>query len=151
MGTAMTDVFDIAKYILRKSRQSGETQVTTWKLQKLVYYAQAWSLVWDDEPIFQNRIEAWANGPVVPDLYQQHKGRFKISALPTGDWRALTEEQRDTVGVVFNHYGHRSAQYLSQLTHKERPWMDARKGMRPGNRGQREITLESMAEYYGGL
>ena len=43
----MASVFDVAKYILHKLGT-----VTTWKLQKLVYYCQAWSLVWDDEPLF---------------------------------------------------------------------------------------------------
>lgn len=147
----MADVFDVAKYILRKLKRRGETPVTTWKLQKLVYYAQAWSLVWDDEPLFQNRIEAWAGGPVVPDLYQEHRGRFKISDLARGDWRNLTEVQSDTVNVVVNHYGQRSAQYLSELTHRERPWKEARKRLAPGQRSNREITQDSLAEYYGGL
>ncbi|MFQ5954495.1 MAG: Panacea domain-containing protein, partial [Kiloniellales bacterium] len=142
---------DVAKYVLRILKRRGETPVTTWKLQKLVYYAQAWSLVWDDEPIFQNRIEAWAGGPVVPDLYQQHRGRFKIADIAGGDWRNLTEDERETVDVVVNHYGQKSAQYLSELTHQERPWREARRGLRPGKRGTREITQDLLADYYGGL
>ena len=63
----MVDVKDVAQYILDK--QGG---MTTWKLQKLVYYCQAWSLVWDDEPLFPDDIEAWANGPVVRKLYDIH-------------------------------------------------------------------------------
>ena len=43
----MATVFDVAAYILAKR---GE--MTAWKLQKLVYYSQAWSLVWDQRPIF---------------------------------------------------------------------------------------------------
>ena len=43
------------------------------KLQKLVYYAQAWSLVWDEAPLFHARIEAWSNGPVAPALYREHR------------------------------------------------------------------------------
>jgi uncharacterized phage-associated protein len=73
----MADVFDVAGYILQ---QKG--QVTTWKLQKLVYYSQAWSLVWDERPLFQERIEAWANGPVCPDLYQVHRGAFVSRERP---------------------------------------------------------------------
>jgi uncharacterized phage-associated protein len=56
----VASVFDVAQYILRK--QGG---MTTMKLQKLVYYAQAWSLVWDEEPLFDQPIEAWSNGPGV--------------------------------------------------------------------------------------
>ena len=54
--------------------------MTTSKLQKLVYYCQTWSLVWDEKLIFDDPIEAWANGPVVPSLLNHHKGKFYISA-----------------------------------------------------------------------
>ena len=60
----MATVFDTAKYIVDKC---GE--IDTWKLQKLVYYFQAWSLVWDERPLFDAKIEAWENGPVCPDLF----------------------------------------------------------------------------------
>ncbi|HSS48337.1 MAG TPA: type II toxin-antitoxin system antitoxin SocA domain-containing protein, partial [Thermoanaerobaculia bacterium] len=65
----MTTVHNVAAYILQK-----QGEMTAMKLQKLVYYSQAWSLVWDEEPLFAERVEAWANGPVVPDLYREHKG-----------------------------------------------------------------------------
>ena len=59
------------------------------KLQKLVYYCQAWSLVWDDMPLFESRIEAWANGPVVLDLYYRHRGQYWIDTLGwQGRWAA---------------------------------------------------------------
>ena len=64
-------VLDVAAYILMK-----RGRLSAWKLQKLCYYAQAWSLVWDDECLFTERIEAWANGPVVPFLYKQHRRTF---------------------------------------------------------------------------
>lgn len=60
----MATVFDVAEYILQKL---GE--VTTMKLQKLVYYCQAWSLVWDEQPLFEDDFQAWANGPVCPALF----------------------------------------------------------------------------------
>ena len=56
----MVTVFDVVRFILE---QKGST--TAMKLQKLVYYCQAWSLVWDEQPLFKERIEAWVNGPVV--------------------------------------------------------------------------------------
>lgn len=59
----MASVYDVATYILEK-----QGAMTTWKLQKLVYYSQAWSLVWDDDVLFPEEIEAWANGPVVREL-----------------------------------------------------------------------------------
>lgn len=142
----MADVFDVAKYILTKAGS-----MTTWKLQKLVYYSQAWSLVWDDEALFEEEIQAWANGPVCPALYQVHRGRLKIDDIDRGNAARLTGDERETVDVVLKHYGSYTAQYLSELTHQEAPWKDARDGLAPGERGSREITLDAMAEYYGGL
>lgn len=68
---------DVAAYILHK-----QGPMTVWKLHKLLYYSQAWHLAWEDEPLFGERIEAWANGPVVPDLYPLHKGLLTVSEWP---------------------------------------------------------------------
>lgn len=146
----MASVDDVAVYILRK-----QGPMTAMKLQKLAYYAQAWSLVWDEAILFPQRIEAWANGPVVPDLYRQHKGRFEVSAddFPAGDPSALTGAERETVDAVLDFYGPRSAHELSELTHREAPWRQTRlrAGLPPGARGTAEISLEDMFEYYDGL
>jgi uncharacterized phage-associated protein len=143
------NVFDVAQHILDK-----KGVMTTWKLQKLVYYSQAWSLVWDDAPLFSERIEAWANGPVVPRLYQEHKGNFTIGSLKRlGDPAKLDADQRETIDIVLREYGDKTSQWLSDLTHREEPWLRARKreGLAPGQRGEAVITKDDMAEYYGGL
>ncbi|WP_036293475.1 Panacea domain-containing protein [Methylosinus sp. PW1] len=145
----MSDVFDVAKYVLTKCDK--RLPITTWKLQKLVYYSQAWSLVWDDKPLFYEPIEAWANGPVCPRLYEEHKGKFKISELTRGKLSALTKSQKETIEKVVAFYGKYEPQYLSELTHAERPWKEARKGLKAGERGNRVISHDLMAEYYGGL
>src|SRR5260221_11586367 len=61
-------VFDVAAYIIKKMGP-----VSAMKLHKLIYYCQAWSLVWDERPLFQEKIEAWANGPVIRDLFVFHR------------------------------------------------------------------------------
>ncbi len=141
----MVSAHDAAAYILQKLGP-----MTAMKLQKLVYYCQAWSLVWDEKPLFRQSIEAWANGPVVPELYESHRGKFKIC-----EWKghpgALSKPQRDTAKAVLNFYGHRTSQWLSDLTHQESPWREARAGLPPGVRGCAEITHAAMAEYYGSL
>ena len=121
------------------------------KLQKLVYYAQAWSLVWDEGPLFRARIQAWANGPVAPQLYRRHRQMYKVADWPAGDPDSLSERERDTVDAVLKFYGPKSSQWLSELTHRESPWVDARKGLKPGERGSEEITRAAMMEYYSGL
>ena len=145
----MASVFDVAKYILEKM---GEP-VSTWKLQKLVYYAQAWSLVWDEAPLFRERIEAWANGPVCPELYKIHRGNFYISSndVKKGMAESLTNEQRETLDAVIKYYGDKSGSYLSALTHKERPWKETRGDLPAGTPSSREIPLDLMADYYGAI
>ena len=68
-----------------------------------------------------------------------------------GDASKLGQEARETVDAVLDHYGKMDAHRLSILTHSEAPWRDARQGLAPGERGDREITHAAMAEYYGGL
>jgi uncharacterized phage-associated protein len=142
----MANVKDVAQYILDRI---GPT--STWKLQKLVYYSQAWHSVWEDEPLFGARIEAWANGPVCLDLYEAHRGKFSVSKILGGDIRNLSSGERESIDVVIGHYGKYNGQQLSALTHNEPPWIDARQGLAPGERGNREISIEAMAEYYGSL
>ncbi len=139
----MTSVLDVAAYILQK-----KGAVTTWKLQKLVYYCQAWSLVWDDQPLFTEEIQAWINGPVCPALYEKHKGSYHVTKFSGGKPENLNSTQKETIDAVLDFYGDKSSHWLSSLTHMEGPWKKARKGLPPRVRGKRMITWESMVEYY---
>jgi uncharacterized phage-associated protein len=142
----MASAHDVAAYITEKR---GE--MSAMKLQKLVFYAQAWHLVWEEEQLFSDRIEAWANGPVVPSLYREHRGDFKVKAWPSGDSSRLSKEQAESIDAVLEFYGPKSAHYLSELTHEEAPWRDAREGLAPSARSSREITPAAMAEFYASL
>lgn len=144
----MVSALDVAAYILRK-----QGPMTAMKLQKLVYYSQAWALVWDDKPLFRERIEAWANGPVVRKLYGVHRGHYRVDRIAGGFSRKLDSEQRDTVDAVLEYYGDKSSQWLSDLSHMEQPWRDARTrhGLAAGERGNAVIRHADMAEYYGSL
>ena|ERR1035437_4073673 len=142
----MADVHDVAAYILAQ-----RSPITALKLQKLVYYSQAWSLVWDDAPIFPESIEAWINGPVVRDLYELYRGQFRVTENPRGDADLLTQDERETVNAILGFYGKMSSQQLSDLTHREDPWKEARRDLAPTDRGSRVISHASMAEYYGSL
>jgi len=142
-------VLDVAAYILQK--QPKKEPITAWKLQKLVYYCQAWSLIWDEKPLFKEKILAWANGPVIKELYTQHKGMFYVKKLLKGHLDRLSPNQKDTIDHVLKAYGDKTAQWLSDLTHMEAPWIEARKGLKPGERGEAEIPLSTMHEYYSGV
>lgn len=138
-------VRDVAEYILQ-----ARGEMTAMKLQKLCYYSQAWSLVWDERPLFEEQIQAWANGPVCPVLYEAHRGAFSIRTVH-GNPDNLDETALETIDAVLDVYGDKSAQWLSDLTHSEAPWLDAREGLDPGERSANPITRAAMAEYYGSL
>lgn len=142
----MVRVYDVAEFILRKCGP-----MTAMKLQKLVYYCQAWSLVWDEKPLFPEKIEAWSNGPVVPGLFDLHRGKFKVDSIADGKPGKLNDMQKETILAVLKYYGKRSSQWLSDLTHMEEPWRKARSGISESERGNKVISHASMAEYYGGL
>ena len=141
-------VLDAAAYILNK-----QGEMSTWKLQKLCYYSQAWSLVWDEEPLFKEEIEAWAHGPVVKCLYKHHKGQFAIASLRKGHPETLDADQAETIDVVLEMYGDKPGATLRRLTHAEPPWREARQRGRLalGERGNEKIDLDRMAEYYSSL
>ena len=136
---------DVAEYILKK-----KGPMPAMKLQKLVYYCQAWSLVWEERPLFHDKIEAWANGPVVRSLYSTHRLKYEVSTVEGAPDR-FGKDDRGTMDAVIGFYGDKSSQWLSDLTHMEDPWREARKGLQPGERGSREITHAAMAEYYDSL
>ncbi|MGA2513934.1 MAG: Panacea domain-containing protein [Candidatus Limnocylindrales bacterium] len=142
----MAKVDDVAAAVLARCGP-----IDTWKFQKLMYYCQAWHLVWESKPLFQDRIEAWANGPVVPNLYAQHRGQFVLSGWASGNAGNLTDDEISTIDAVLESYGGKTGHWLSSLSHLENPWREAREGLAQGERGQRVITHEAMAEYYGGL
>ncbi|MET0154859.1 MAG: type II toxin-antitoxin system antitoxin SocA domain-containing protein [Rickettsiales bacterium] len=137
---------DVAQYILEKMGV-----LPAMKLQKLCYYAQAWSLVWDEQKLFDNRIEAWANGPVTTGLYASHYRQYEVAEIKDGDSSKLADFQKETIDKVINFYGGYTSKQLSDITHMEEPWKIARQGVPDGERSNNEITLESMANYYGRL
>jgi uncharacterized phage-associated protein len=142
----MNSVHDVAKYIVKKFGP-----ISAMKLQKLVYYSQAWSLVWEERPLFTSRIEAWASGPVIPALYEFHRGTFMVGSWPRGDETSLRQSDRETINAVVKFYGKKTAQELSELTHREAPWANARKGVPDGERSNAQITDAALDEYYSSL
>ena len=82
---------------------------------------RAWHLVWEDRRLFPDRIEAWANGPVVRSLYDEHRGRFKVKSWPRGDASRLSAKETESIDAVLKVYGPKAAHFLGELTHGEAP------------------------------
>lgn len=142
------NVFDVAKYILKKS---GE--MTAMKLQKLAFYVKAWGLVWDEEEMFPETFEAWANGAVSPSLYDKHRKMFKVSVdlFSDANCGVLKKHQKETIDRVIDFYGKYTAQQLSDINHQETPWIKSRGNLPPTAPSKKIITSAVMSEYYSGI
>ena len=138
-------VFDVASYILKK-----KGPMSTWKLQKLCYYAQAWSLAWTEKPLFEEDFEAWSNGPVCRELFNKHKGMFWINEIQ-GNPENLSFDETDTIDIVLRDYGNMSPYELRELSHSEEPWKNARGNPEDGAHCENIITKSVMGSYYGAL
>lgn len=138
-------------FLLKLSEDKGDT-ISPLKLQKLVYYAQAWHYTIFDNPLFEEKIEAWVNGPVVPSLYAKYSGVTKHNNINLTEFELIDTEFPATterlLNEVYQIYGERSGTYLESLTHSEQPWIIARGLLPPFAKCKNEITLESMKGYY---
>jgi uncharacterized phage-associated protein len=119
----------------------------SFRLQKLVYYAQAYHLAYRDQPLFAEPIKAWVNGPVVPALYHIHRGKFGVETV-AGDSSKLTLDETTSVAMVLGIYGSHTSEWLVNQTHMEPPWLEAREGLPPDAKASPEIDLAAMKRYY---
>lgn len=140
-------------HVARRIFELAAGSVGPMKLQKLVYYCQAWSLVWEDRPIFSEDFQAWANGPVCPELYDKHRGTYMLKQEFLSDFSGFEFNEADThtIEEVLSFYGGKETFYLSELTHNERPWRAARDDTPMGEPSNAVISKESMQEYYAGI
>jgi uncharacterized phage-associated protein len=141
----MANMYDVARYILQK-----QGSMSAMKLQKLMYYSQAWHLVWEENELFSQDFQAWANGPVIPELYNVHRGLFRVDAATFQGYGqgSMTAEEEKNVDKVLSFYGDKSAQWLSDLTHQESPWLEARGHTPIGEPSSALISKSAMMEYY---
>ena len=115
---------DIAKKIVCRTDVLHGDTISNLKLQKLLYYMQGFHLAWFGTPLFNERIEAWTYGPVVPVVFQEFK-RYKQRAINPerySDSLVLSGEEQQLFDRVYNEYNRFSAVTLMNMTHTEGPW-----------------------------
>lgn len=144
----------IADYFIWKSNNENKS-ITNKKLQKLLYYAQAWNIVFNDVPMFLDDIEAWVHGPTVRKIYQNYS-RFGFSPIKKEvdekEFEGIEKtEDMKLLGDVWDVYGKFDADYLETLTHSEEPWQIAREGLEEDESSDIVIDLKDMREYYKSL
>lgn len=144
---AETTAQQVADYIVRFSHEHGDP-ITNLKLQKLLYYSQAWHLALYDKPLFDDRMEAWVHGPVQPTVYHKYK---KFS------WNPISDDPGEIVlplpitahlDEVMAVYGGMSAYDLERLSHQESPWLKARGDLQKDESSEAVISIEEMRQFY---
>lgn len=140
----------IADYFLFKGRQD-KRPITNKKLQKLLYYAQAWSLVIRKDKLFKDKIEAWVHGPAIRNMYLEYK-RFGFNPIEKeiaiSEIEKIPSSVKELLDEIWNIYGKLDASYLELLTHSEKPWLDARNGLQNHENSKNEITPKAMKIFY---
>lgn len=144
-------VFIIADYFISKDNKN-KIGLTNKKLQKLLYYAQAWYLVHKNKRLFREDIEAWIHGPAIPKVYFEYK-KFGynniLKEVDEKDLSSLSKEEREILDAVWEVYGKYDADYLELLTHNEEPWIKTRNGIAPYESSDRVIDPQLMKDFYG--
>lgn len=157
------DIKVLARFILLHCIKN-QISVNHFKLQKLLYYSQAWHLVYfDKEDLFDELPQAWVNGPVYRSVYEDWKHIYaakgitltaedldNLEALYSKTLEALnvSESQQKFLASILNHYGLMSHEKLIMMTHREDPWNIAREGLGDFEYSEKAISKESMYEYY---
>ena len=145
----MYTIFDIAFWFRKKKRND----MTQKKIQKLCYYAQAWSMALYNKPLIDCKFEAWAHGPVCRELWEQLKVHTYYN-VPIEPLRKLKttpirkEEDKSFLERVWSTYGKFDGYQLEILTHKEQPWIKARGNTPEMQRCTNVISNEDMRDYY---
>lgn len=143
------DARKVAEYFIWKSQQEHKP-VTNKKLQKLLYYSQAWNLTLHKQKLFEQDVEAWVHGPAVRDVYLEYKNFGFDPIVKEVDPNALkfADAQVRLLEQIWDIYGKYDAAYLELLSHSEKPWQDARAGLEPDMSSDKVIEPESMVAFY---
>ena len=149
---------NVTKYLLFKCSFFGDV-ITNLKMQKLLYFVYVWGLVKKGEPIFEEKFQAWPNGPVLKSVYNELK---QYGAMPIDldfsniekkeDLKNLEKslgECKKIVDEVFEKYGSLQAFQLVNITHQEKSWLNAREGLDVDEPSNNELLDDDILSQYG--
>lgn len=140
----MVTADQVASVILARSG----TWMTSMQLQKLLYYVQSWHLAVTDQPLFPEHFKAYADGPVIPQVWHTRKEQSTRRAEQDLTGIQLDELSSNLIDLVVASYGSHSGDELSALTHTEAPWVEARGDVPDGAPSSAALSEESMANFY---
>lgn len=141
---------NVADFFLWFAREHGDC-LTNLKLQKLLYYAQAWHLALYGRPLFEGHFEAWVHGPVNRRIYGRFK-KYRFAPISEDVSKPDFEPSVERHLVkCFSVFGKFSAWDLERMTHAEMPWIKARGGLLPEEDGTGRIAESDMRKFYSSL
>lgn len=139
---------DIANYLIWLASQS-DVEINAYKLQKLMYYAQAWHLAIYGTPLFNADFQAWIHGPVIPDLLEKYQSQFSWEPIAkTIEQPKLSEEIREFMEEVAEAYFEYDDETLERMICGEMPWLEVRGDLPRDASCHAIISQESMKQYY---
>jgi len=152
-----TNIQDVVDYIIGQfADEDGSLSIL--KLQKLLYYVQAWHLAFGRGPLFAGRFQAWVHGPVNRQVYDRFKDTHSLFATVSRksirqgfDANALPAEARDHIDEILEAYGQFSGVQLENMTHEEAPWLEARGNLKSFERCENELNEKTMQEFFAKL
>ena len=129
------------------------------KLQKLLYYVEAWYVALNNEALFKAEFEAWMHGPACPVIFQRFKHQHNktlysniliedIDAKAAGAFIEQNRSIDEHIDNVLEVYGGLSGPQLEELTHNETPWLNARGALKAYQACDHVISKESMRCFY---
>ena len=128
------------------------------KLQKLLFYCDAYCLAYFHKELVDDKFEAWAHGPVSRKVFDQLKGQAVLytdvaySETPGIDvdkeFDGLASTQKELICNVLGQLSKWSGLELEMATHRELPWQAARQGCSEAEKCHVEIDKELTAKYY---
>lgn len=142
-------VHDVAAYLVEHSQE----RLQSMKLQKLAYFAQGWHLTWIGTPLFQEKILAWKMGPVVRELFSEHRGMVYIDEWTAGgaDSSKVTGNSARAIDNVIEAYKHYSGFDMGEESHRHTPWVDHYLNVRDNQRGRQEMPVPEIKAQFDGL
>lgn len=156
INSSKYNISDITDYIILRLNSDEEFSLVNLKLQKLLYYTQAWNLGIKGQSLFDGKFEAWIHGPVNRTVYNRFKDTKSLYSLITTEdvlnkeaLHILDKEDSSFVNYILENYAGCNGVELEAMTHSELPWIKARKGFSPTERCTNEISEQLMKEYYG--
>ena len=156
------NVLDVCRYVINYSNKH-DYGISNLKLQKVLYFIQAYFLTnkKSHTPCFNEKIEAWDFGPVVPEAYHEYK-QYGSGDIPTiksyilldneNIWNSkrvlcnddvITNEDKNLIDKVVDKFSDYSATDLVSLTHRQSPWIDVYVPHQ-----NNEITLDAIRKYF---